>query len=53
LRVAVAAFARYGSGMLAGFNPGDSLACAPAQKLRRPLLFKGNDFSKTDIARVG
>jgi ribonuclease VapC len=53
VRGAVAALARHGRGTLAGLNPGDSFACALAQKLRRPLLFKGDDFKKTDIARVG
>jgi ribonuclease VapC len=52
-RGAVAAFARHCSGMPAGLNPGDSFACALAQKLRHPLLFKGDDFKKTYIARVG
>ena len=52
-RGAVAALARNGRGTPAGLNPGDSVACALAQKLRRPLLSKGDDFKKTDIARVG
>ena len=28
-------------------------AVADVAKLQRPLLFKGDDFSKTDIARAG
>jgi len=53
VRGAVAALARHGRGTPAGLNPGDSFGCAFAQKLRRLLLFKGDDFTKTDIARVG
>jgi ribonuclease VapC len=53
VRGAVAAFARYGRGTPAGLNLGDSFAYALAQKLQRPLLFKGDDFTKTDIARAG
>ena len=52
-RGAVAALARNGRGTPAGLNPGDSIARALAQKLRRPILSKGDDFEKTDIARVG
>jgi uncharacterized protein with PIN domain len=53
VRGAVAALARHGSGTPAGLNPGDSVACALAQNLRHPLLSKGDDFKKTDIARFG
>ncbi len=46
---AIAAFARFGKGTPAGLNLGDSFAYALAQKLQLPLLFKGEDFTKTDI----
>ena len=52
--VAVAAFERYGKGRKgrAGLNFGDCLsyACAKAHGAR--LLFKGDDFAHTDIARA-
>jgi len=50
-RTALAAFARYGKGCghPARLNMGDCFAYAMAQNLRVPLLFKGDDFSKTDI----
>ncbi|WP_347379669.1 type II toxin-antitoxin system VapC family toxin [Methylobacterium sp. Leaf466] len=45
------AFARYGKGRHpAGLNFGDCFSYALAQALGAPLLFKGNDFSRTDIA---
>ena len=51
---AVAAFERYGKGRKsrAGLNFGDCLsyACAKAHNAR--LLFKGDDFAHTDIARA-
>ena len=34
----------------AGLNFGDCFSYALAKMSRQPLLFKGNDFSKTDIA---
>ncbi len=34
----------------AGFNFGDCFAYALAKSLGEPLLFKGRDFSQTDIA---
>ena len=34
----------------AGLNFGDCFAYALAKVSGEPLLFKGNDFSKTDIA---
>jgi ribonuclease VapC len=47
---AVAAFDRFGKGRhVAGLNMGDCFAYACAQHLRTPLLYKGNDFSRTDI----
>ena len=33
----------------ASLNPGDCFAYALAKVTRRPLLYKGDDFSKTDI----
>jgi ribonuclease VapC len=50
-REAVAAFARYGRGRhRAALNMGDCFAYACARSLGVPLLFKGNDFTQTDIA---
>ena len=44
------AFARYGKGRApAGLNFGDCFAYALAQAANRPLLFKGDDFSKRDV----
>jgi ribonuclease VapC len=51
--IAVVAFERYGKGCgKAGLNFGDCLsyACAKAHGAR--LLFKGDDFTYTDIARA-
>ena len=39
-----------GSGHPARLNFGDCFAYALAKELGEPLLFKGDDFSKTDIA---
>jgi ribonuclease VapC len=51
-RGAVAAFLRYGKGPHpAGLNFGDCMAYAVAQAEAEPLLFTGDDFSKTDVAR--
>jgi ribonuclease VapC len=48
--LALEAFTRFGKGRnLAGLNMGDCFAYACAKELGVPLLFKGNDFSKTDI----
>ena len=47
------AFRMYGKGRhRAALNFGDCLAYALAKALDMPLLFKGNDFSLTDIKRV-
>jgi ribonuclease VapC len=45
------AFSVYGKGRghPAGLNFGDCLAYALAKVCAEPLLFKGNDFSHTDI----
>ena len=51
-QVAVDAFYRYGKGRHpAALNFGDCLAYAVARVSGMPLLFRGDDFSKTDIAR--
>lgn len=48
--VAVAAFLRFGRGRhSAGLNIGDCFAYALAKSRGLPLLFKGDDFTKTDI----
>lgn len=45
------AFLRFGKGRHpAALNFGDCAAYALAKLRKAPLLFKGNDFSKTDIA---
>ena len=44
------AFNRYGKGRHpAGLNFGDCISYGVAKALNEPLLFKGDDFSKTDI----
>ena len=44
------AFLRYGKGRHpAALNFGDCMAYAAAKALDAPLLFKGDDFSKTDV----
>ena len=49
--LAFAAFCTFGKGTghPAGLNFGDCLAYALARSHACPLLFKGNDFSRTDI----
>jgi ribonuclease VapC len=49
---ALTAFSRYGKGRghPAQLNLGDCFAYAVAKNHRTALLFKGDDFSKTDIA---
>jgi ribonuclease VapC len=50
-RDAIRAFDRFGSGRHpARLNMGDCFAYACARSLAVPLLFKGDDFSLTDIA---
>lgn len=47
------AYRRFGKGRhAAGLNFGDVFAYALARSAGEPLLFKGDDFAKTDIARV-
>jgi ribonuclease VapC len=49
-RVAIAAFARFGKGRHpAALNFGDCFAYACARRAGMPLLYKGDDFSRTDI----
>jgi ribonuclease VapC len=50
-RLARDAFARYGKGRSpAGLNFGDCFSYALAHAADRQLLFKGEDFAKTDVA---
>lgn len=50
-RIAIDAFGRFGRGRHpARLNMGDCFAYACARELGVPLLFKGDDFSQTDIA---
>ena len=47
------AYRRFGKGRhAAGLNFGDLFAYALARTAGQPLLFKGEDFAKTDIGRV-
>ena len=51
-KVARQAFSRFGKGRhAAGLNFGDCFSYALAQVLGEPLLFKGDDFSRTDVTR--
>ena len=48
--IASAAYTRFGKGLHpARLNLGDCVSYALAQRLNEPLLYKGDDFSKTDI----
>ena len=48
--VAIEAYQRFGKGRhRAGLNFGDCFAYAFARHLNMPLLYKGDDFPKTDI----
>jgi ribonuclease VapC len=50
VRIARQAYLEYGKGNhRAGLNFGDCFAYALAKAIGEPLLFKGNDFSHTDI----
>jgi ribonuclease VapC len=52
-KLAAEAFRRYGNGRHpAGLNYGDCFSYALAMALDEPLLFKGNDFSQTDVGVV-
>ena len=47
------AWRRFGRGRHpAGLNFGDLFSYALARTTGQPLLFKGNDFTRTDVARV-
>lgn len=51
LEAAREAWRRFGKGNHpAGLNFGDCFAYALAEVSREPLLFKGEDFSRTDVA---
>jgi len=53
MEVAAAAFLRYGKGRHpAALNYGDCMTYAVASVARMPLLFIGDDFTKTDIVRA-
>lgn len=43
---------KYGKNTSANLNFGDLFAYATAKKLKMPLLFKGDDFSHTDLEFV-
>ncbi|MEW5741525.1 MAG: type II toxin-antitoxin system VapC family toxin [Myxococcota bacterium] len=50
VKLAFEAFRRFGRGRHpAGLNFGDCFSYAVARALDEPLLFKGDDFSKTDV----
>ena len=52
-RLARRAYGRFGKGRHpAGLNYGDCFAYALAMARGEPLLYKGDDFSKTDVVRV-
>ena len=53
VRAASIAFDRYGKGVhsKARLNLGDCTAYALAKNMNAPLLFKGNDFTETDLQR--
>jgi ribonuclease VapC len=47
------AFLRFGKGRhVAALNLGDCFSYALAKRLGEPLLFKGDDFTKTDLRRA-
>jgi ribonuclease VapC len=51
--LAAQAFRKFGKGIdKAGLNFGDCLAYAIAKARNEPLLFKGDDFRRTDIVAV-
>ncbi len=53
VELAVDAFRRFGKGRHpAGLNFGDCFSYALAKATGEPLLFKGDDFSQTDIKRA-
>ncbi len=50
--LAIEAYGSYGKGQDANLNFGDCFAYALAKVTGLPLLFKGGDFSRTDIEAV-
>ena len=51
VKIARRAFVHFGKGCHpAGLNYGDCFAYALARQLGEPLLCKGDDFSRTDLA---
>jgi ribonuclease VapC len=51
---ALKAASRFGKGRhKAALNLGDCFSYAAAYVLRVPLLYKGNDFSQTDLEKIG
>jgi len=53
LHWALAGWRRYGKGRhRAGLNLGDCFSYGLARALEAPLLFKGEDFATTDVARA-
>jgi ribonuclease VapC len=53
VRAAAVAFDRYGKGIhsKARLNLSDCAAYAPAKSMNAPLLFKGDDFTETDLQK--
>jgi ribonuclease VapC len=52
-RLATQAFLQFGKGRHpAKLNMGDCFSYALSKSLGQPLLFKGNDFSQTDVDKV-
>lgn len=52
-RLAASAYVRYGRGRhKAALNYGDCLSYALATETGLPLLFKGDDFARTDVPRA-
>ena len=52
LKLARHAFRTYGKGRhAAGLNFGDCFSYAASKTTGEPLLFKGNDFAKTDVVK--
>lgn len=53
IELAIAAWRKFGKGRHpAGLNIGDCCSYALAKYSNEPILFKGNDFDKTDIPTV-
>ncbi|MCB1193046.1 MAG: type II toxin-antitoxin system VapC family toxin [Leptospiraceae bacterium] len=53
IKIARQAFKHYGKGRHpAGLNFGDCFAYSLAKYFNEPLLYKGDDFSKTDIISI-